>query len=343
MTEVFADDEPLEAYLAANASGSVGAVLAALARASVPVARRIQRGPLDGALHADVGPSHDDTAQKALDVFADGAFIEGLKGSGVRGVVSEERDDFVPLDGEGELLVVIDPLDGSNNIEANVTIGTIFSVLDAPAGALSNASFLQPGERQRAAGFFVYGPHVAFVFTTGDGVSVATLDPQTGVYRMTARRVRMPETSHVFSINASNARFWRPPVKAYIEDLVEGDEGPRGRNFNMRWVGSMIAEVYRILLTGGVYLYPEDSRPGYENGRLRLLYEASPVAFLIEQAGGKATDGYRSILSIEPGSIHARTPLIFGCKDKVDRIVRYYKDEAVVGPPLFHKRGLLRR
>ncbi len=344
MTTLAAENEDLDAFLASNAEAALARVLAAIAGASIAVARKIRRGPLDGPLHADVGPAHDGVAQKALDVIADETFLAGLKGSGVRGLVSEERDAFVPLDPEGGFLVAIDPLDGSSSIEANVTIGTIFSVLDAPQGPLETAHFLKAGDAQRAAGFIVYGPHVDFAFSVGDGVSIATLDADAGVYRLTARRVRLPQGTNVFSINAANARHWKAPVRAYVEDLVEGDEGPRQRNFNMRWVGTMIAEAYRILLCGGVYLYPDDAREGYENGRLRLLYEASPVAYLIEQAGGAAIDGYRRILDVEPRSIHARTPLIFGSRDKVERVARYYGDEdEAVASPLFGKRGLLRR
>jgi len=344
VVEIVSENEDLGAFLAANAAGDLSRILIALAKASMDVARRIRRGPLGGVLHAEVGPDHDGVAQMALDVFADETFVGGLKRAGVKGVASEERDDVVALDADGPFLVAIDPLDGSNNIEANVTIGTIFSVLDAPSGALETAHFLQRGLRQRAAGFFVYGPHVAFAFTTGEGVSIATLDSEADVYRVTTRRLEMPQASAMFSINAANSRHWTAPVRAYVDDLVEGEEGPRERNFNMRWVGSLVAEVYRILLTGGVYLYPEDSREGYENGRLRLLYEASPVAYLIEQAGGAAIDGYRRILAVEPRSIHVRTPLIFGSKDKVERVARYYDDEAEAQrPPLFGKRGLLRR
>ncbi len=278
-------------------------------------------------------------------MFADKSFVDGLKGSGVRGVVSEERDDPVAIDRDGTLLVAIDPLDGSSNIDANVTIGTVFSVLDAPAGEVEGAQFLQRGVRQRAAGLVVYGPHVAFVFTTGAGVHIATLDPDTNEYRVSDGVARIPAESNEFAINAANSRHWPGPVQRYIEDLLEGDEGPRRRNFNMRWIGSMVADVYRILIRGGVYLYPEDSRPGYERGRLRLLYEANPVAFLIEQAGGAAIDGFQRILEIEPRALHGRTPLIFGSKGKVERIARYYREDSVSAndSPLFAKRGLLRR
>ena len=336
--------DDLDAFLNANAPGDVARVLSALAQASLPLVQLIRRGRLAGALDATVGPAHDGFGQKALDVFADEAFVNGLRGAGVRGVVSEERGDPVAIDADGTLLVAIDPLDGSSNIDANIAIGSFFSVLDAPAGELQAAHFLQPGVNQRAAGFVIYGPHVAFVFTTGAGVCIATLDPDSNGYRISSVGAKIPTDSSEFAINASNSRHWPEPVRAYVEDCLEGDEGPRGRNFNMRWVASTVADVYRILARGGVYLYPEDLREGYENGRLRLLYEANPVAFLIDQAGGAAIDGFHRILEVKPTSIHVRTPLIFGSKDKVERIALYYSEgSASQRAPLFGKRGLLRR
>jgi fructose-1,6-bisphosphatase I len=334
----------LDAVLRAIAPADLARVLSALASAALPVANLIRSGGLSGAFDAPVGPGHDGIAQKALDVFADNAFVNGLKGVGVRGIVSEERDEPVALDEAGTLLLAIDPLDGSNNIDANVSIGTLFSVLDAPANEAGPDAFLQPGVGQRAAGFVLYGPHTDFVFTTGSGVHAATLDPDSNAFRMIGFDLRVPSGTTEFAINASNSRYWPGPVRAYIEDCLEGDEGPRRRNFNMRWVGSVVADVYRILVRGGVYLYPQDSREGYEHGRLRLLYEANPIALLIEQAGGAAIDGFNRILVVEPQSLHMRTPLIFGSKDKVERIVRYYRDEAAMHEaPLFAKRGLLRR
>ncbi len=336
--------EDLDAYLSAHETSDVARVLGAIARASLPLIQLIRRGRLAGALDASVGPAHDGFAQKALDVFADEAFVKGLKGAGVRAVVSEERADPVAIDADGALLVAIDPLDGSSNIDANISIGTFFSVLNAPAGEMKTEHFLQPGAKQRAAGFIIYGPHIAFVFTTGSGVCTATLDPDDNRYRMSNCELRISAESNEFAINASNSRHWPEPVRAYVEDCVEGEEGPRGRNFNMRWVASTVADVYRILARGGVYLYPEDSRPGYEHGRLRLLYEANPVAFLVEQAGGAAIDGFHRILDVKPTSIHARSPLIFGSKEKVERIARYYSEgSASNSAPLFAKRGLLRR
>ena len=334
----------LDAVLGVLAPADLARVLSRLASAALPVANVIRSGRLSGAFDAPVGPGHDGVAQKALDVFADAAFVDGLKGAGVRGIVSEERDEAVALDDQGMLLAAIDPLDGSNNIDANVSIGTLFSVLDAPENVDGPAAFLQRGARQRAAGFVLYGPHTDFVFTIGSGVHMATLDPDSNAFRMTGFDLRIPSGTAEFAINASNSRHWPAPVRAYIDDCLEGDEGPRRRNFNMRWVGSVVADVYRILRRGGVYLYPEDSREGYEHGRLRLLYEANPIAMLIEQAGGAAIDGFNRILDVAPRSLHMRTPLIFGSKDKVERIARYYSESrAEHEAPLFRRRGLLRR
>jgi fructose-1,6-bisphosphatase I len=335
--------DDLARFLAFNAPADVARALTALAEASITIAGRIRRGALAGALTAKVGPAHDGVPQTALDVFADQEFMRRMERADVRGVVSEEHQDPVALDADGILLVAIDPLDGSSNIDANITIGSVFSVLDAPQGPFAGGQFLQRGVNQRAAGFFVYGPQVAFVFTFGRGVSIAVLDPETAAYRVTIRRARAMGQPNELAINASNFWRWPGPVRAYIENCLQGDEDPRGRNFNMRWTGSMVAEVYRILTRGGVYLYPEDSREGYEHGRLRLLYEANPVAFLIEQAGGTATNGFRRILDIEPESLHARTPLIFGSREMVERIACYYCGNGVARrAPLFAERGLLR-
>jgi fructose-1,6-bisphosphatase I len=334
----------LEAFLSLHAPVTLAGVLQAIADAALPLAHLIRRGRLAGEFESAVGPAHDGVAQTALDVLADEAVVNGLRCASVRAVVSEERDRPVACNPDGAFLVAIDPLDGSSNIDVNITVGTIFSVLDAPTPDLGAAQFLQPGVNQRAAGLLLYGPQVAFVFTVGSGAHMATLDPDSNVFRMSRIDVRVPAGSNEFAINASNARYWPAAVRAYFDDCVEGDEGPRQRNFNMRWVGSVAADVYRILVRGGVYLYPEDSREGYGQGRLRLLYEANPIAFLIEQAGGAAIDGYRRILDVKPTSLHMRTPLIFGSKDKVERIARYYTEGAASQrAPLFGKRGLLRR
>ncbi len=346
MTESETIGQDLGAFLDGQGVPELALALKAIAEASIAVGHCIRGGRLAGGMAAAVGAVNPDgDAQKALDLFADAAFARGLRGCGVRAFVSEERDAPTLLDPEGALLVALDPLDGSSNIDANVSIGTIFSVLDAPAaGGASAEDFLQPGNRQRAAGFVIYGPQTCLVFTLGAGTHVATLDPDAGKFRMSRLNLHIREGSAEFAINASNARHWPDPVRAYVDDCVMGDEGPRGKNFNMRWIASMVADAYRIIVRGGVYLYPDDDRPGYAKGRLRLLYEANPVAMLVEQAGGLAIDGVNRILDIAPSGIHARTPLIFGSTDKVERVKRYFLhgDHSAERSPLFGKRGLLR-
>jgi fructose-1,6-bisphosphatase I len=334
-------------YLRRNAAAEIADAVTAIAHAAIQLSHHIRRGPLDGDLGIEVGASNPDgDPQKALDIYSDRQFSEGLRGCGVRAMVSEEREHPVMLDEQGRLLVAIDPLDGSSNIDANISIGTIFSLLDAsPYGRIGARDFLQPGRRQRAAGFVLYGPQTCFVFTTGDGVDAATLDPDDNCFKMSRLRLRIPEGSAEFAINASNYRHWRAPVRAYFDDCIEGEEGPRSKNFNMRWIASIVADIYRILVRGGVYLYPADERPGHSKGRLHILYEASPAALLIEQAGGAAIDGLEPILDIVPHDIHARTPLIFGSADKVARVRRYFaeSEHPADRSPLFGRRGLLRR
>jgi len=337
--------QPLSAFLADAAPPDLARALGALAQASSPVAALIRRGPLAAGLGAHVGSNSDGDAQKALDLLADRQFHEGLRGSGVAAVGSEESDHPIMLDADGGLLIAIDPLDGSSNIDVNVSIGTIFSILDAPKGrAPTVEDFLQHGHRQRAAGFIIYGPQTSMVFTTGAGAHMATLDSETGTYRMTRIALKIPEGAIEFAINASNYRHWHAPVRAYIDDCVEGADGPRGKNFHMRWIASLVADAYRIVVRGGVFLYPADERKGYERGRLRHVYEANPIAFLIEQAGGEATDGVNRILDLKPTALHGRVPLVFGSRDKVSRIRSYHVDDAMTGDasPLFAKRGLWR-
>ena len=337
--------ESLDAFLSADAPADLARALSALAQAALPLAHAIRRGRMAAIAETAADAALESVVEQAVDVFADTAFVDGLSGSDVRGVVSSQREEPVALDSDGTLLVAIDPPGGSSNIEANIAIGAIFSVLDAPAGELRTAHFLQSGTRQRAAGFVIYGPHVGFVFTTGGGVHTATLDPDANAFRISRLRARIPAQAGEFVINASNSRHWPGPVRAYVEDCLESDEGADGRNTSMGWVGSLVADAYRILAHGGVYLYPEDSREGHANGRVRLFSQANPIALLIEQAGGAAIDGFERILEIAPRSIHARTPLIFGSSDKVERVQRYYSEDASLtsSSPLFGKRGLLRR
>ena len=256
---------------------------------------------------------------------------------------SEERKEPVILDPEAPVAVVIDPLDGSSNVDTNISVGTIFSLL--PVTEDLDAAVLQPGHRQIAAGFVVFGPQTSLVLTLGEGTDIYTLDRDDRVFRRTSERVRIPSESSEYAINASNYRHWDEPVRAYVDDNVAGMDGPRGRNFNMRWIASLVAEAYRILIRGGIFLYPGDRREGYENGRLRLVYEANPLAMVVEQAGGLATDGENRILDLQPTSLHQRIPLVFGSSTKVERVRAFHDGTLPLGErsPLFGRRGLFRR
>jgi fructose-1,6-bisphosphatase I len=226
---------------------------------------------------------------------------------------------------KGEYLLLFDPLDGSSNIDVNVSVGTIFSVLQCPEGMEpGEQAFLQPGARQVCAGYAVYGPTTLLVLTLGDGVNVFTLDREYGRFIMTQENVRIPEDTCEFAINASNARYWEPPVQRYIAELLAGRDGPRGQDFNMRWVASMVADVHRILSRGGIFMYPIDSKTRNQGGKLRIMYEANPMAFIVEQAGGAATDGRRRILDIQPEKLHQRVPVILGSKNEVERVTSYH-------------------
>ncbi|MDU8928143.1 class 1 fructose-bisphosphatase [Alisedimentitalea sp. MJ-SS2] len=315
-------------------------IIEALCEVGIGVADIIAKGALAGALGAGVGENTDGDQQKALDVMADEMFAERLKSTGVRYYASEEQEDVVELNPEGDYALAIDPLDGSSNIDVNVSIGTIFSIFKANDGA--EESFLRKAREQLAGGYIIFGPATALVVTFGDGTQMYTLDRDSGEYILTNDRMEIPATSKEFAINASNYRHWTKPVRAYIDDCLAGDTGPRDRNYNMRWVASLVAETHRILTRGGVFLYPGDARPGYERGRLRMVYECAPMAFLVEQASGKATDGCDPILDQTAESLHARTPLVFGSSEKVDRVATYHDlpDEEVSA--LFGQRGLFR-
>ena len=316
-------------------------VMARLATVGAQIALRIARGGIDDLdLSGAVGTNSDGDGQKALDVIADDAFRQILTGSAVRFFASEEQETAIETNPEGRFALAIDPLDGSSNINANVAIGTIFAIY--PAEATPEASFLRPGTDLVAGGYIIYGPQTVFVVTFGDGVQQYVLDPLTGAFTLTKTRVQVPPQSTEFAINASNYRHWSAPVRAYIDDCVAGDEGPREQNFNMRWVASLVAETHRILSRGGVFLYPRDDRKGYDKGRLRYLYECAPIAFVITQAGGGATDGADPILPKVPAGLHQRTPFIFGSIEKVARITAYHDLPDHETSALFGKRGLFR-
>ena len=300
-----------------------------MAQAAAPLAARIARGPLAGELGAAVGANTDGDIQKALDLYADAAFEAALTGASVRALASEEREAPTALNPDGKYLVAIDPLDGSSNIDVNVTIGTIFAVLPAPErGGAETADFLQPGHRQCAAGMFVYGPHAALVFTLGAGTHVAALDPDTREFGVARRHIHIPEGRPEYRDQRVQCAPLAGPVRAYVDDCLMGETGPRAKDFNMRWIASLVADAFRVLQRGGAYLYPDDARAGYAQGRLRLVYEANPIALLVEQAGGLAIDGVNRILDIPPGE----PPRAHAADLRLDRQGRAY-------PGLFRRRA----
>jgi len=315
-------------------------VIDALCNVGSTLSRTIARGPLGQTLGVAVGENTDGDSQKALDVIADEAFADALRTTSVRWYASEERELVTELDPKGRYALAIDPLDGSSNIDVNVSIGTIFSIFEATDDAES--SFLRPASEQIAAGYIIYGPQTALVISFGQGTQHYVLDPDTGVFRLVSKALSLPPISHEFAINASNYHYWAKPVRAYIDDCLAGTEGPRGQAFNMRWIASLVAETHRILTRGGIFLYPSDNRKGYENGRLRMVYECAPIAFLIEQAGGRATDGSDPILSKTAPDLHARTPFVFGSAEKVARVAAYHDLPEREVSALFGTRGLFR-
>ena len=302
----------LGSYLAARTNSPLAKVILSLAGAASAIAAEI-RMPAT-ALDAAAGAVNaDGDTQKKLDVIADEIVLDALRGTGAAAYLSEEREEAIPLDPDGGLIIACDPLDGSSNIGVNVSVGTIFSVLPADGGDL------QPGRAQLAAGFFVYGPQTTLLLTTGSGTASFRMDDE-GRFVMISENVRIPSEASEFAINASNRRHWPAPITRYMEGCLAGADGPRGHDYNMRWVASLVAETWRIISRGGVFLYPADARKGYAAGRLRLVYEAAPVAMLVEQAGGRATDGARDIMDITPDGLHQRVPLVFGAKNEVEAV-----------------------
>lgn len=304
------------------ADGLANCVLA-LSEAACDIAALTAVNGLDGQSFGALtqAENSDGDQQKALDVRADHFIEKALAKTKTALYLSEERDKPVILAEDGSFIVACDPLDGSSNIDTNLSIGTIFSIWPAPQGSQSQA--LQKGRDQLAAGFFVYGPQTTLLLTFGSGVFAFCLSPDKGQFIQMDWQVEIPEETREFAVNASNQRYWHGASKAYLEHVLAGSDGPRQAHFNMRWCGSLVADGWRIFRRGGIFLYPSDARKGYENGRLRLVYEAAAMAFLAEQAGGLATDGNRAILDIEPDSLHQRTALIFGSADEVRQHASY--------------------
>ena len=342
----------LESFLdetanADNQMWALAALLRAIATAAIQLGDAVSLGHIAGTMGGSVETAnHDGDVQKRLDFVANELFIKAARSAPVAAVLSEELSAPLVLDPAAPLAVAIDPLDGSSDIDANVSIGTIFAVFPAVANASQPAEhFLRPGHEQLAAGFIIYGPQTSFVFTLGNGAHVFTLERSSGVFQLAIPRLAIPEDSAEYAVNASNYRHWDESVRAYIDDCMKGAEGPLCRDHNMRWIASLVADAYRILIRGGVFLYPGDQRRGYRNGRLRLIYEANPISFLVEQAGGGATNPIERILDIKPIDLHARTPVVFGSFAAVQRISRYHTDPqfSAERSPLFFQRGLIRR
>jgi fructose-1,6-bisphosphatase I len=337
-------DEHLAVWSALSGGQDVADIVQAIATAAARLAVVIAQGPLAGDLGRIVGPSADGDGQNALDRHAGEVVVDHLRGTAAAAVASEEAAEVIVLNPDGSIVVAIDPLDGSNNVDTNAPLGTVFSLLPVISPTSIEESFLAPGADQLAAGFILYGPHTALVLTLGDGVNIFTLDPRTSTFLLTRAAVRVPLGQREYAINASNGRHWPLAIRAFVEECVAGADGPRGTDYNTRWLGAVVAEAYRILVHGGIYLYPGDARPGYRRGRLRLLYEANPIAMLIEQAGGVATDGFGRILDLVTTDIHEHVPLIFGSSDKVERLMALYAASVPQAGqrPLFAVRGLFK-
>jgi fructose-1,6-bisphosphatase I / sedoheptulose-1,7-bisphosphatase len=368
-----------------QASGDLNALILDISLACKAIARIVAFGQLGDSLTQAPQPptgglNVQGEVQKPLDVLSNDIFVRMNEWNGhLAGMASEEMDQplqIAAMYSRGKYLLAFDPLDGSSNIDVNVSVGSIFSVLRAPQEVIDSgrdvteADFLQPGATQVAAGYALYGPTTMLVLSVGNGVAGFTLNPNLGEFVLTHPDIQVPADTHEFAINTSNSRFWEPPVKRYVDECLAGKTGPRGRDFNMRWIASMVAEAHRILMRGGVFLYPRDSRvspqaaaarPPPEGlvqlgngpsptqdplnpGRLRLLYEANPIGFVMEQAGGRASTGRQPMLGVKPSALHQRVGLVFGSKNEVERIERYHHEPAAreAGTPLFAARSLFR-
>ncbi|MDO6620314.1 MULTISPECIES: class 1 fructose-bisphosphatase [unclassified Shewanella] len=306
-------------------SASLSQLVLSLADCSKAISKAVQHGALAGVLGATEQENVQGETQKKLDVITNDMLKDALKAEGnVRGLASEEEDYVVEVNQDGEYLVCFDPLDGSSNIDINSLVGTIFSVLPAGEGEFNEQSFLQSGRKQVAAGYVLYGPSTMMALTTGQGTQLYTLDPDTNEFLLTTAEVSISKDTAEFAINMSNQRFWEAPMQTYIADLVLGTIGPREKSFNMRWIAAMVGDVHRVLCRGGIFAYPTDNKNPEKPYKLRLMYEANPMALLVEQAGGKASTGYGDILDIEPTAIHQRVAVILGSANEVDTCLSYH-------------------
>lgn len=320
-----------------NTPPDVRFLVEVIARACKMINRSVTKGALGGVLGSLHTENVQGEVQKKLDVLSNEILLEANEWGGtLAGMASEEMDTVFQIPGrypKGAYLLVFDPLDGSSNVDVNVSVGTIFSILRCPAEYLSQneplkeEAFLQPGTEQVAAGYAIYGPQTMLMLTLGNGVKGFTLDPELGSFVLTHDHIKIPEETAEFAINMSNQRHWEAPVKHYVSQLLEGTEGELKKNYNMRWIASMVADVHRILTRGGIFMYPRDSREPSKPGKLRLMYEANPMSMIIEQAGGAATNGHQRILDIKPSSLHERVAVFLGSKQEVERITSYHKTQ----------------
>jgi fructose-1,6-bisphosphatase I len=317
-----------------NIPAELRLLIEVVARACKSISHAVSKGALGGVLGSAGSENVQGEVQKKLDVISNEIMLEANEWGGhLAAMASEEMEDVFHIPNrypQGEYLLMFDPLDGSSNIDVNVSIGTIFSVLRCPDGVTdpTEKDFLQPGTQQVAAGYAVYGPQTVLVLTTGHGVNCFTLDREMGSWVLTQEGMRIPEDTKEFAINMSNERHWYPPVQRYVSELLQGKEGVRGKDFNMRWIASMVADVHRILTRGGVFMYPADKRDPDKPGKLRIMYEANPMSFLVEQAGGAATNGMQRILEVQPQKLHERVAVFLGSKQEVERVTAYHLEDS---------------
>lgn len=303
-----------------------------VARACKTISHAVGKGALGEVLGSAGSENIQGEVQKKLDILSNEILLEANEWGGhLAAMASEEMETIHPIPNRypmGEYMLLFDPLDGSSNIDVNVSIGTIFSVLKAPEGmaAPTEQDFLQPGSKQVAAGYAVYGPQTVLVLTTGNGVNCFTLDREMGSWVLTQRNMQIPEDTKEFAINTSNSRHWYPPVTRYVDEMLAGVTGPREKDFNMRWIASMVTDVHRILCRGGIFMYPADKRDTEKPGKLRLMYEANPMSFIVEQAGGASTDGKQRMLDVQPTALHQRVAVFLGSKNEVERVTRYHQE-----------------
>ncbi len=316
-----------------GATGEFSALINDIATACKMISNGVNHGGLLGVLGAAGATNVQGEEQKKMDVISNEIFLKRNEWAGhLAAMASEEMDEVYQIPAgnpRGKYLLLFDPLDGSSNIDVNVSVGSIFSILRCPGeskteGPTPVRAFLQPGTQQVCAGYALYGPSTMLMLTTGQGVNGFTLDPNVGEFVLTHERMTIPADTNEFAINMSNYRFWETPVRRYVDECIQGKQGPRGRDFNMRWVASMVAEVHRILTRGGVFMYPMDEKLRDKGGKLRLMYEANPMSFIVEQAGGAATTGRGRILDLQPAGIHQRVPVVLGSRNEVERITGYH-------------------